>query len=543
MPPYFPPATDKCPTFVDDSEWHPIVDGAAYLTELAQALEGLGAGDGVLISGMTLLPSLDLCGRSPQDPEYRPLGATLGCAAAAGATVRVLIAGRVLASSIPSAVVGDFRANVGYAAAMRGWLPPGAAAGSVAPLRGSILIDFSGATLGSNHQKIVSVLREGTLTAYVGGVDLSGSRFDGPPHDRLRLHGDRWGWHDAVVRLRGPAAERVWQIQTQRWSEAATLPPRRYLQRDGGRPRLVALNPAPAASPAPAPPRQPPMQPSQQGRGTAVRVLRSVHRRKLDSVLPWRAGVEWATLPPTGVHEIFDALVTAISAAARYIYVEDQYLRECTGGVARHELWPHLQAAAARGVKVILVGSGTRDPEDPGVLLPPLNRRVNRDIRRVLDALPAQQAAHVAVWRVEKLTVHAKIVLVDDTFGCIGSANMFSRSMAGVDQEVSAAVETTTTVVRDLRVRLWAEHLRTPVTDALRLSLQDLDIALGIWDERWLAAAIPPDVRRDMWRAPGVPVGFAPVEQMLARVPARRRLPRLLPAVRRPPDRAPVGQR
>ena len=129
------------------------------------------------------------------------------------------------------------------------------------------------------------------------------------------------------------------------------------------------------------------------------------------------------------------------------------------------------------------------------------------------------------MWRVEKLTVHAKIVLIDDTFACIGSANMFSRSMAGVDQEVSAAVETTTTVVRDLRVQLWAEHLRTPITDALRPSLTDLDIALGIWDERWFAAAIAPDVRRDMWRAAGAPVGFAPVERMLARVPARRWLP------------------
>lgn len=31
---YFPPPVD-CPTFFEDTEWHPLVDGEAYFTELA----------------------------------------------------------------------------------------------------------------------------------------------------------------------------------------------------------------------------------------------------------------------------------------------------------------------------------------------------------------------------------------------------------------------------------------------------------------------------------------------------------------------------
>ena len=58
---------------------------------------------------------------------------------------------------------------------------------------------------------------------------------------------------------------------------------------------------------------------------------------------------------------------------------------------------------------------------------------------------------------------------------------MFSRSMSGVDSEMSAAVVTTTALVRDLRVAVWAEHLRAPMKAELREALEDLDLALGMW--------------------------------------------------------------
>ncbi len=63
---------------------------------------------------------------------------------------------------------------------------------------------------------------------------------------------------------------------------------------------------------------------------------------------------------------------------------------------------------------------------------------------------------------------------------------------------------TTGTAVRDVRVALWAEHLRTPLGDELRKHLEDLDLALGIFRPEWL----PPDAPAGIWRTPGLPAGL-----------------------------------
>ena len=233
--------------------------------------------------------------------------------------------------------------------------------------------------------------------------------------------------------------------------------------------------------------------------------------RKVDSILPPRRR-RWQSLPDTGVREVHATIVHALAAAHRYVYLEDQYLKEYVGGSREFELYPHLRAAARRGAKVIMVGSGVRDPEDPGLHLRRINRDLNRDLKRkIVDRLAAEDELEFSVYRIEHLTVHAKVILIDDVFACIGSANMFSRSMGGTDSEVSTAISTATTAVRDLRVQVWAEHLRTPVTAALRGSLEDLDLALGIWREEWL----PPGVPASTWRQNDHPAGYRPTESVL----------------------------
>jgi hypothetical protein len=100
-------------------------------------------------------------------------------------------------------------------------------------------------------------------------------------------------------------------------------------------------------------------------------------------------------------------------------------------------------------------------------------------------------------------------------FASIGSANFFSRSMVGTDSELTSTLVTTGPLVRDLRVKLWAEHLRTPLDDQLTPALADLGTALGIWRREWLPDGHPPET----WRRAGVPAGFAPTEWALT--PAR----------------------
>ncbi|MEU8665104.1 phospholipase D-like domain-containing protein [Actinoplanes philippinensis] len=207
-------------------------------------------------------------------------------------------------------------------------------------------------------------------------------------------------------------------------------------------------------------------------------------------------------------------MATAIGAAERYIYLEDQYFHEAPGGDPRFQLYGALRSAACRGVKVILVGSGRKDPADGGdSTVPPV---ITHDLRRrVLDRLPAAARRNVVMYRIDNLTVHTKLMLVDDVFASIGSANFFSRSMAGTDSEITSTFVTTGDLVRDLRVRLWAEHLRTHVDEQLAPALADLDIALGIWRREWLPPGHPPQT----WRRAGLPAGFSPTE--FALTPAR----------------------
>jgi hypothetical protein len=91
---------------------------------------------------------------------------------------------------------------------------------------------------------------------------------------------------------------------------------------------------------------------------------------------------------------------------------------------------------------------------------------------------------------------------------------MFSRSMGGTDSEVSTAISTRTTAVRDLWVQLWAEHLRTPLSAQLRESLENLDLAFGVWRQEWLLPGVP----ATMWRKDDQPGGYRPTESVLRAV-------------------------
>ncbi|KAA1033585.1 hypothetical protein FVA95_06500 [Pseudonocardia sp. EV170527-09] len=48
---YLAPATAECPTFVEDTEWEPIVDGVDYFARLRDLFDRAGPGDTVLVTG------------------------------------------------------------------------------------------------------------------------------------------------------------------------------------------------------------------------------------------------------------------------------------------------------------------------------------------------------------------------------------------------------------------------------------------------------------------------------------------------------------
>jgi phosphatidylserine/phosphatidylglycerophosphate/cardiolipin synthase-like enzyme len=191
-------------------------------------------------------------------------------------------------------------------------------------------------------------------------------------------------------------------------------------------------------------------------------------------------------------------LIAAIDAARHYVYVEDQTLNPSivAGLYNRHRvLYPMFQAACARGVKVVFVTQGF-SPEGIEVsdATPARSEEVWEWI--VAELPPAQQGNFVMLYR-RDTKVHSELMLIDDEFVAIGSANLWDRSLNGDESEVHTAIVHpggATSLVADLRVRLWREHFGTPATPAADARLRDLQISMGYFRGTWgsgTAAEIP----------------------------------------------------
>lgn len=107
---------------------------------------------------------------------------------------------------------------------------------------------------------------------------------------------------------------------------------------------------------------------------------------------------------------------------------------------------------------------------------------VERGVRHNMDAWvrPHPKGAPVTFARFDDVFIHAKMMLVDDVYGSIGSVNMSRRSMYH-DGEISAQVipgqlrAAAANPVRDLRCRVWADHLGIPPDTALSALADPLD--------------------------------------------------------------------
>jgi phosphatidylserine/phosphatidylglycerophosphate/cardiolipin synthase-like enzyme len=72
--------------------------------------------------------------------------------------------------------------------------------------------------------------------------------------------------------------------------------------------------------------------------------------------------------------------------------------------------------------------------------------------------------------------VHAKLAIIDDAWLTIGSANLNEHSLFN-DSEMNIVTHDPA-LARDTRLRLWSEHLETPVAD---LDRDPIDVIDTIW--------------------------------------------------------------
>lgn len=449
---YFPPKGGKDVAPVSRrSTVEPIIDGEEYFEKLYNEIDALKAGDAWYVTGWWLDPDFEF-------DNDKKLVELLTERAEDGVDVRVIawvnrqvidyptIAGKFADGF--EAVIHD---NIHFAETLRG----------EAALAGRVLIDWSGNAASSHHMKLNVFSRGGSLSAFVGGIDYAPGRLDFAPHQD--------GWHDAGVRVTGEAAKRVLDTVITRWTEASTLSAATYDIGEGTK----DYNPAPIVALTPPPPGPTPAK----NLNTSVQVVRSFPDSKEFGFVKNK---RWSTLPRTGVHETKKTFKTMLKAAQRYIYIEDQAFD------AVDSLFPSLVAACKRGVKVIALLPGMPDPIDGTKPLPPV---LSSEVRAgLLAKLSRDKENNLAIWQLKEATVHSKLILIDDELMSIGSANFMDRSMGftyqGDDAECTVVAVSTSGLVRNLRVSLWAEHLG--VSGAAELAeLRDLDKSLAIWRKDW----------------------------------------------------------
>jgi phosphatidylserine/phosphatidylglycerophosphate/cardiolipin synthase-like enzyme len=201
--------------------------------------------------------------------------------------------------------------------------------------------------------------------------------------------------------------------------------------------------------------------------------------------------------PPPGELSTRNALANAIGKAHRYIYLEDQFAYPY-GGPEQYD------ATQDAGITTALREALARDTFEFMIIVAPRlggQQRLHR--LRFLNALREMPGASTKV-RIFSLVdpsagnheiyVHSKVWIIDDVYVKIGSANCCRRSLTN-DSEVDIHVIDEALrgggrrFARDLRVRLWAEHLDIPE----HARLQDPTYAATLWPRAGMRGRVRPD--------------------------------------------------
>jgi phosphatidylserine/phosphatidylglycerophosphate/cardiolipin synthase-like enzyme len=199
------------------------------------------------------------------------------------------------------------------------------------------------------------------------------------------------------------------------------------------------------------------------------------------SAPPNAEGEHWAQAvrtTPGGEDGILGAYVRAIRNARRYIYIENQYFRSPIIG---EELRERLRANPRLRLAVVVrpVNGGRPSLFDPSGYWTARTLELIREVRPEFELTVlyawGRDADDRLVW--EEVDVHAKVMVVDDVWLTVGSANINDRGFK-TEGEINAVV-LDKRLAEDLRKRLMAEHLEISPDDA---RLDDVDQAFDLWE-------------------------------------------------------------
>jgi phosphatidylserine/phosphatidylglycerophosphate/cardiolipin synthase-like enzyme len=299
-----------------------------------------------------------------------------------------------------------------------------------------------GIDVGSHHQKFMVVKKSKTKIAYCGGLDISRSRIPGAAG-----WGDDFVWHDIHAKLEGLIVgdlEREFVLRWNREKDKSTAKP---LPGWNGFEKLVY---APVDS---------------------VDKDRSKNTHKLQMLRTVSVGADRENISKDIKRDdVWQGYFRLIGSATRFIFMENQYFREPKMADAIVK-----QAQAQPGlIVIIVVSSGTDDPQT----VDPDSKRLDRVKQEILF----RYAQHCLALRHEFFTrfadlrkqkrlrvytmpykdglVHSKLILVDDQFLSMGSANANPRDFF-MDTQLNVMLDDAEAVTR-FRHRLWSHDLGIP---------------------------------------------------------------------------------
>lgn len=285
----------------------------------------------------------------------------------------------------------------------------------------------------THHQKLVIV--DGRI-AFVGGMDICSSRWDDRYHlnenrERVDIDGTAYGsYHDIQSYHTGPVVKVLLDLFVQRWlnsgGDALKFP-----TTDG----QITLDTS-QAIPLPA---------------------HQVAVSRTQASLPQARQKQ--------IHEIRRLFIDAIMSAEKLIYLENQYF-------SSHAIYWALIARMTtpdRPRLQIIMILPDRLPFTEELFLGLPQVKMLRSLQQVAEktghVLSVYSTALVDEGRRKMTFIHSKLLLVDDRFLTVGSANATNRSM-GLDTELNVSWEATdpaaqtelVAAIRGVRASLLAEH-------------------------------------------------------------------------------------
>lgn len=282
-----------------------------------------------------------------------------------------------------------------------------------------------------HHQKSW-LIDAGHLTelAFVGGMNLNPNALGSPGHPNANER------HDLYLEINGPSATDVHHNFVQRWQGASDRSSDDGVWGHTGDDDLMF--PRVASPPC----------------GTSlVQIQRTVHAGCYSDSHPTPNGSPYDIV--RGEHSIFAQYQLAIDAAQSSIYIENQ-------AIPIPEISMKLEGALQRGVEVIALVPAVPEPYVSADRLL-AEHRLRFDHLAALDRYEKFALVGIAARSTEgtraNIYIHAKVMLIDDTWATIGSGNLHAGALFR-NTEMNASFWDAP-AVKDLRCALLLEHLGT----------------------------------------------------------------------------------